>query len=179
MVCPRCVASVKEILTQAHIPFHSVELGEVETVSNIEENKKNELRGKLAKAGFELLDDPSKKIIEQVKILLIEEIRNGIQEHFSIQKFITAHIFKDYSSVSKLFSMVEGITIEQYFILQKIERVKELLVYNELSLQQISIDLGYSSVQHLSSQFKRVTGMSPTQFKSLGGHGRKPIDTLS
>ncbi len=178
MVCPRCIMSVKNILQKTDIPFHSVELGEVETVSDLVGEKRNIFKKELGDAGFELLDDPSKKLIEQVKILLIEKVRGDVPDHFSIQKYISGHVFKDYSSVSKLFSEVEGITIEQFFILQKVERAKELLVYNESSLQEIAVELGYSSSQHLSSQFRKVTGMTPTQFKALGPHGRKSIDNI-
>lgn len=178
MVCPRCIASVKQILNETGIPFHSVELGEVETVNEVDDEKKNILRQKLEATGFELLDNPSKKIIEQVKILLIQKIREGIEDHFSIQKYISGHVFKDYSSVSKLFSEVEGITIEQFFILQKIEKVKELLVYNEQPLSEIALQLGYSSTQHLSSQFKRLIGMTPSEFKKIGNKIRKPIDRI-
>ena len=99
-----------------------------------------------------------------------------IEEHFSVSKLINEHIFKDYSSVSKLFSEVEGITIEQFFILQKIEKTKEWLMYDELSLGQIAFQLGYSSTQHLSSQFRKLTGMTPSQFKQIGASHRKPID---
>jgi AraC-like DNA-binding protein len=110
-------------------------------------------------------------------MLLIEKVQQGnIEEHFSIFKFLNKTIFKDYSSTSKLFSEVEGITIEQFFILQKIEKVKEWLIYNELSLSEIAFRLGYSSTQHLSSQFKKLTGMTPTKFKSLGNRHRKAID---
>ena len=111
--------------------------------------------------------------------MLIQKAQSGtVEDHFSVSKYITETIFKDYSSISRLFSEVEGITIEQFFILQKIEKTKELLIYDELSLGQIAFDLGYSSTQHLSNQFKKVTGMTPSQFKQLGAVHRKPIDGI-
>jgi AraC family transcriptional regulator len=117
------------------------------------------------------------QLIEQVKNLLIQKVQSGkMDEHFSISKYISDNIYKDYSSISRLFSGVEGITIEQFFNLQKIEKTKELLIYDEQSLSQIAFNLGYSSTQHLSNQFKKLTGMTPSQFKQLGALHRKPID---
>lgn len=179
MVCPRCIASVNDLMESENIALHSVQLGEVETVENLKTEQIATLEVQLQKLGFELLNDPASRLIEQVKSILIQKVQNGMEEHFSVQKFLTTKIFKDYSSVSKLFSEVEGITIEQFLILQKIEKVKELLIYNELSLSEIGAFLGYSSGQHLSSQFKRMTGMTPTEFKSLGNHTRKPLDNVS
>lgn len=178
MVCPRCIASVEQLLQEQQIPFRSVQLGEVNTAEALNEVQKNLLRSGLEKLGFELLGDPNAKIIEQVKIHLIQKVQQGVESHFSIQKYLSNKIFREYSSVSKLFSEVEGITIEQFFILQKIERAKELIVYNEQSLQEVSIELGYSSSQHLSAQFKRVTGMTPSRFKEIGNPLRKNIDRI-
>ncbi len=178
MVCPRCIMSVEQLLKDLNISSRIVQLGEVETVQQLNAGQLKKLSESLAKLGFELLNDPSAKLIEKVKLNLIKKAQEGIEPHFSLQKFITGIVFKDYSTVSKLFSEVEGITIEQYFILQKIERAKELIIYNEQSLQDVSIELGYSSSQHLSAQFKRITGMTPTQFKSIGPAMRKPIDQV-
>lgn len=179
MVCPRCIMSVEQLLHEQEITFRSVKLGEVDITGNLNKQQEERLREGLLKSGFELLNDSSSKLVEKIKNILIGKVRKGIEEHFSIQKFISSALFKDYSSVSKLFSTVEGITIEQYFILQKIEKAKELLIYNEMSLAGIAFNLGYSSSQHLSSQFKQVTGMTPTKFKTLGNAGRKPIDNIS
>ena len=133
----------------------------------------------LESVGFELLDDQKTKQIEKIKNLLIQKVQNGdVEEHFSVSKFLSAEIYKDYSNLSKLFSEVEGITIEQFFILQKIEKAKEWLVYNQLSLNQIAFQLGYSSSQHLSTQFKRITGMTPSEFKKNGILHRKPLDKI-
>jgi len=179
MVCPRCIMSVEQILKENKLQPKYVQLGEVELLKDASKPQLQKLSEDLEKVGFELLDDQKTRIIEKIKTLLIEKVQQGdIEEHFSIQKFVSKKILKDYSSLSKLFSEVEGITIEQFFILQKIEKTKEWLSYNELSLSEIALNLGYSSTQHLSSQFKKLTGMTPTAFKSLGTSFRKTIDKV-
>lgn len=179
MVCPRCIMSVENILKQNKIETSYVKLGEVELKKDLSNKQLEKVSEDLQRVGFELLDDQKTQLIERIKTLLIEKVQTGnIEEHFGIQKFITINIFKDYSSLSKLFSEVEGITIEQFFILQKIEKIKEWLIYDELSLIQMAFDLGYSSSQHLSNQFKKLTGMTPTAFKSLGASHRKAIDSI-
>ena len=179
MVCPRCIMSVEQILQQNNLQAKNVRLGEVELLQNASKLQLQKLSKDLEKVGFELLDDQKTKLIEKIKTLLIEKVQQGdIEDHFSIQKFVSNKMLKDYSSLSKLFSEVEGITIEQFFILQKIEKTKEWLTYNELSLGEIAVNLGYSSTQHLSNQFKKLTGMTPTAFKSLGPGLRKTIDKV-
>lgn len=179
MVCPRCIMSVEQILKENSLHTKYVKLGEVELLNDATKGQLQKLSGELEKVGFELLDDQKTRIIEKIKTLLIEKVQDGdIEDHFSIQKFVSKKILKDYSSLSKLFSEVEGITIEQFFLLQKIEKTKEWLTYNELSLSEIALNLGYSSTQHLSSQFKKLTGMTPTAFKSLGVSLRKTIDKV-
>lgn len=179
MVCPRCIMSVEQILKDNKLEATYIHLGEIELLKKPGTKQLQQLAADLQKVGFELLDDQKTQLIEKIKTLLIQEVQNGdIEDHFSILKYLTKEIFKDYSSLSKLFSEVEGITIEQFFILQKIEKTKEWLVYNELSLSQIAINLGYSSSQHLSAQFKKLTGMTPTQFKSLGATHRHGIDEV-
>jgi len=177
MVCPRCIMSVENILKKNNLESKYVQLGEIELLKTPGKKQLQNFSADLEKVGFELLDDQKTQLIEKIKTLLIEKVQEGnIEEHFSIYKFLSEKIFKDYSSISKLFSEVEGITIEQFFILQKIEKVKEWLIYDELSLSQIAFNLGYSSTQHLSGQFKKLTGMTPTKFKSLGTAHRKAID---
>lgn len=179
MVCPRCIASVEDLLRKQGINARSVRLGEADLEENLDANKLDELSKGLSVLGFELLDDQKKQILEQVKNTLIQKVQSGeIEEHFGISKFIISAIHRDYSYVSKLFSEVEGVTLEQFFILQKIEKAKEWLIYNEYSLSEISFRLGYSSAQHLSTQFKRVTGMTPSQFKIKGAPLRKSLDSL-
>lgn len=179
MVCPRCVTSVEQILRRNGLEAKHVRLGEVELSNDPDEAILQRFSDDLKDTGFELLDDQKMQLIEQIKNLLIQKVQSGnIEEHFSVSKYLTEHIFKDYSAISKLFSEVESVTIEQFFILQKIEKTKEWLIYNEQSLGQIAFDLGYSSTQHLSNQFKKLTGMTPSQFKRLGAIQRKPIDSV-
>lgn len=127
--------------------------------------------------GFEILDDPNKPIIEAIKKMLIEKVQSqDIEPHLSISNFLINALNKDYSTIFKLFSQIEDITIEQFFILQKIEKVKELFFYKQLSLPEISWKLGYSSVQHLSTQFKKIAGLTPIQLKSMSDYKRKSSD---
>jgi AraC-like DNA-binding protein len=180
MVCPRCIMSVDQIIRENKLEAKYVHLGEIELTKIPNKNQLQKFSADLQKVGFEILDDSKKQLIEKIKTFLIQKVQEGnIEEHFSINKFLTANIYKDYSSLSKLFSEVESVTIEQFFILQKIEKAKEWLIYDENTLSQIAFNLGYSSTQHLSGQFKRLTGMTPTQFKSLGAEHRKAIDQLA
>jgi len=179
MVCPRCIMSVENILSKNNFAVNYVHLGEISLIKNLTEEQLGKLENDLNEVGFEILENQKRQLIEQIKSLLIQKVQQGnIEEHFSIFKFLTENIFKDYSSLTKLFSEVEGITIEQFFILQKIEKIKEWLTYNELSLSEIAYKLGYSSVGHLSGQFKKLTGMTPTQFKKLGTFHRNSIDKI-
>lgn len=179
MVCPRCISSVEQLLKHHNLQVKSVRLGEVELSTEPGSASLQQFAADLEQAGFQLLDNQKMQLIEQVKNLFIQKVQSGnVEEHFSVSRFVSDNIYKDYSSVSRLFSEVEGITIEQFFILQKIEKTKEWLHYNELSLSQIAFNLGYSSTQHLSSQFKKLTGMTPSEFKKLGALHRKPIDGI-
>lgn len=156
-----------------------IALGEVRLNHALSPSQEKQLRKELESVGFELLDDQRTQLIDKVKTLLLEKLQSGeLPEDFSIVKHIGNAIHRDYSAISKLFSAVEGITMEQYFILLKIEKVKELLIYNELSLSEIAFQLGYSSVAYLSNQFKRVTGMNPSTFKLSHSGNRKMLDQV-
>lgn len=156
----------------------NVSMGEVELAKPASAKQLSDFSVRLQELGFELLDDQKQKQIEKIKNLLINKVQSGdIGEHFSISSFLTKELNKDYSSISRLFSEVEGVTVEQFFILQKVEKVKELLIYGEMNLNEISYQLGYSSAAHLSAQFKKVTGFSPREFKNIGGR-RKPLDKI-
>jgi AraC-like DNA-binding protein len=179
MVCNRCIFVVKQEFERAGIKPLDVRMGEVELSGQLPLNVLQSIDGRLRELGFEILDDKRKKQIEQVKNFLIEKVQGGnIEEHFILSNFLVTKLHKEYSQVSRLFSEVEGITIEQFFILQKIEKVKEWLAYDELTLSEITWKLGYSSVAHLSAQFKKITGMTPTGFKKLGSSNRKSLDKV-
>jgi AraC family transcriptional regulator len=180
MVCARCIKVVKEELEKLNLNIENIILGEA-VVSSAREINENKIREVLELNGFELIDDKQAKIIEKVKVLVIELIQKQSEDqltnvHFS--DYILKKIDKSYQYISSLFSSHEGVTLETYIINQKIEKVKELLVYNELSLTEIAYRLGYSSVQHLSSQFKKITGLTPSQFKNLREKRRKPLDKV-
>jgi YesN/AraC family two-component response regulator len=161
------------------IEHQTVLLGEVSITGQIETTQKEELIYRLKDEGFELIDDKKSRVIEQIKKLILELIKNDYPEKkVSLSNYLSENLHHDYTYISSLFSSVEGKTIENYFILQKIEKIKEYLVYDELSISEISYKLGYSSVAHLSNQFKKVTGLTPSHFKSIGSIKRQPIDNL-
>lgn len=177
MVCNRCIMVVKQEFEKAGLKPVAVNMGEVELSETLTNEELKQINERLSTLGFEILDDKNRKIIERLKTLLIKQVQNGeIEEHFSLSKFVAKHLNKEYTQISRQFSEVEGITLEQFFILQKIEKVKEWLVYDELNLNEISYKLGYSSVAHLSSQFKKVTGLTPTALKKIGISHRKSLD---
>ena len=178
MVCKRCILVVRQELEKLQLPLLNISLGEVELANLPDEKQLSKLNGRLQDLGFELLDNKKQKQIETIKNLIIQKAQNGeIEEHFSISHFLSTSLNKDYNYITRLFSEVEGITIEQFFILQKIEKVKEWLIYDELTLSEIAWKMGYSSVAHLSAQFKKTTGLTPSDFKKMGG-SRKSIDNV-
>jgi AraC family transcriptional regulator len=180
MVCNRCVLVVKQELEKLKLLPALVSMGEVELSKPVTNKQLQTLNENLQILGFEILDDKKQKQIEKIKNLLIKKVQSGeIEEHFSITTYLTIAINQDYSYTSRLFSEVEGITLEHFFILQKIEKVKELLVYGELNLSEISYQLGYSSVAHLSAQFKKVTGLTPSHFKKIGNSHRHALDKVN
>ncbi len=180
MVCPRCVKVVKEELENLEYSVKKIKLGE----ATIESSGKIDIeliKEALNKNGFQLLDNDQFKLIEKIKIIIIEYIHyqsdnNETQEKLS--DYITKKMGYSYQYLSNIFSSLENQTIENYIISQRIEKAKELLVYNQLNLSEISYRLGYSSVQHLSSQFKKVTGFTPTKFKKLKNKPRIPLDKI-
>ena len=179
MVCNRCKQAVRTTLEEVGLQPVQVELGEVELQEEDISSVKDTLVKKLRNQGFDLLDDKRTQTIEKIKNLitdLVHHKNNSIETNLS--DYLAAELHKDYSYLSNLFSEVEGITIEKYYILQKIERVKELLVYDELTLSEIAFQLNYSSTAHLSNQFKSVTGSTPTEFKNLRDVHRHSLDEL-
>ncbi|NQY28622.1 MAG: helix-turn-helix transcriptional regulator [Flavobacteriaceae bacterium] len=178
MVCNRCIKVVKDELFKNKIVFSSVVLGKIFFETKPSEKVEEILNKVLRKEGFELVENRSSKIINQIKTLIIKNIHYGKVKSTNqiFSTVIALSIGIEYSQLSKLFSEIEGKTIEHYCIEQRIERTKELLIYDELTLSQISHELNYSSPQHLSRQFKKITGLTPTQFKSFGK--RKTLDTI-
>ena len=179
MVCNRCIMVVRQEFEKSGIRPLEVNMGEVVLSKSLSESQLRNIDRKLTELGFEILDDKNKKLIEKAKTTLIEKVQKGdIEEHFSLSDYLPKKLNKEYTQLSRLFSEVEGITLEQFFILQKIEKVKEWLAYDELTLSEISYRLGYSSVAHLSAQFKKITGLTPSEFKKLGVRHRKSIDNI-
>lgn len=179
MVCNRCISAVLKIFEDENIKIKSIHLGEVETMSEISDHSLIKIEEILLDTGFERITDSTHQLIEKIKNLIIAKIGNlDIAENFILSEFLSSNLNKEYSSLSKNFSQNENVTLEQFFILQKIEKVKELLLYNEFTLTEIAGKLGYKSVQHLSSQFRTTTGFTPTEFKKLKIHSRKPLDLI-
>jgi AraC-like DNA-binding protein len=179
MVCDRCKGSVEAILKSLDIPYGEIKLGEVGIERLIDTDTKSELSKKLSEAGFELLEDRDSRLINQIKSEVIRFVQNAKDfTNYTLSGHLSVHLNKEYSTLSKLFSTVEGRTIEQYYIQQRIEKAKELVTYDELTLSEIAFKLGYSSVAHLSAQFKKITGMTPTVFKKLGMPDRKKLDEI-
>ena len=180
MVCNRCIMVVQQVFQGLNYPPIHISLGEVETAIQIENDELDILRKKLTDYGFELIDDLKSKLIEKIKTLVFELIRYKNEENIKVNysAYIELKLSKDYNYLSSLFSEVTGTTIEKYIISQKIERVKELLVYDELTLSQIAWELGYSSVSALSAQFKKITGLTPKHFKHIKDIKRIPLDKL-
>ncbi len=179
MVCPRCIETVKNILKSLNIKVKSIQLGEIIILNDLTKKQTTELQTQLVNKGFELLEDVTSKLIGQIKSIVINNVHYSeepISSNFST--YLVDKLNHDYSYLSRLFSSVEGITIEKFILSQKIEKVKELLFYDELSLSEIAYHLNYSSVAHLSSQFKKETGMTATEFKKLKKPAHKPLDSI-
>ena len=179
MVCSRCKMVVKAALEKLGFHPTSVELGEVEMEEDLSKENLLKLDTSLKSLGFEIIDNKKSQTIEKIKnaiVTLVHYTDHDIKTNLSA--FLVSQIHQDYNYLSNLFSEVEGTTIEKYFISQRIEKAKELLVYDELTLSEIADRLGYSSVAYLSNQFKKITGFTPTYFKSLKEVKRKNIDEL-
>jgi len=179
MVCNRCKTAVQKEFEKIGVIPIAVELGEVETSERITQQQLSELKNSLKHIGFELIDDKKSRLIEQIKTEIIRLVHHSEEiENTNLSTILSDKLHYEYNYLSNLFSEVEGTTIEKYFISQRIEKVKELLVYDELSLSEIANQLGYSSTAYLSSQFKKITGLTPTFYKSLKETKRRNIDEL-
>jgi len=181
MVCQRCIMAVEAILQSEKIPFHKVVFGEIHLIDAINEDQKSRLKTKLSAVGFELIDNHTSGLIEKIKQLIIKRARNEMdstENKTKLSIYLSDVIHHEYTYLSSLFSAIEGRTIENYFIEQRIEKAKELLVYDQLSLSEIAFQLEYSSAAHLSTQFKKITGLTPTYFKELGTSKRIALDEV-
>ena len=185
MVCPRCIMSVREIFRKNGIEPAEVDLGTVTLDSEAQEKIASgdaligQIKRNLEDLGFEMIDDKRMQIVESIRTGVIEFVHNPeIQDNTKLSEYLQRKCLKEYSALSKLFTEIKGMTIEKYCILQKVEYVKELLFYGELSVSEIADMLHYSSVAHLSAQFKSVTGISPTRFRQMKEKHLTSIDSI-
>lgn len=179
MVCPRCIDVVIDIYKELNLSITHIQLGKVESSSEINDITKSKLSILLIERGFEILQDKNQKTIEGIKAIVIKQIHHSkefLDTNFSV--YLSEKLNQEYTSLSRLFSSVEGITIERFILKQKIERVKELLYYKEYTLSEIAFQMDYSSVAHLSAQFKKETGMPPSIFKKLKNPNHQSLDSL-
>lgn len=179
MVCDRCIKVVRQVMEEQNLPVKHIELGKVLFDVPVEIDR-SILTKVLEEEGFELIDDETSKLISRIKTSVINHIHhhNSGEAFHNLTDYLEKEIGKNYSGLSAIFSKNEGRTIEKYSIQQRIERVKELLIYGEKTISEIAYDLGYSSAQYLSNQFKSETGLTPTQFRKLITKKRKPLDEV-
>ena len=179
MVCPRCIQAVRTIFYDMKISIKEIELGEVWINVELKEREKLELKSRLNEVGFELLDDTKKQLIEKIKTSLINLIQHSESElNVSYSQFLSDTIGRDYRYLSSLFSALNGITIEKYIIQLRVEKIKEYIFYDELTISEIAYKMHYSSPAHLSRQFKQVCGLSPKEYKKQMNHIRKSLDQV-
>ena len=179
MVSQRCKMVVKEELKKLNLHFVVVDLGEVDIMETIDAEQREQLKTGLKESGLELMDDKRAVMIEKIKNVIIEMVHYSDEmPATNYSDYIATKLGFDYTYLSNIFSEVKGITIQQFIIVHKVERIKELLLYDELTLTQISYKLNYSSVAHLSNQFKKVTGLTPSHFKQLKDKRRSPIEEI-
>jgi AraC-like DNA-binding protein len=179
MVCDRCKSAVKRVFESQRLPVTHVALGEVELEREPRADEIDALRAALRAEGFDLVDDRDAVTIARIKTAIVKLVHHDgdLQGRVKLGEHLSTLLNKEYSGLTALFTEVEGITIEQYFLLQRLERVKELIKYGELTMSEVADRTGFSSVAHLSAQFKKLTGMTPTAFKAMGG-GRLPLDKV-
>jgi AraC family transcriptional regulator len=179
MVCPRCISAVERVLNDLDLHPQHVALGEAVIAAEPDEVQLSALREKLQEQGFELLEDNKSQVADRIKSIIINHIHHSGEGSVVFSELLASALHRDYSGLSKLFSAQEDITIEQYIILQKIEKVKELLQYNQLTLSEIADMLGYSSVAHLSAQFRKTVGITPSVFRKNTTALRQPLDAVA
>jgi AraC-like DNA-binding protein len=173
--------AVEDVLRKEAIPFLKVLTGEIYLAKEIDDTKRESLRKSLSEIGLELIDNRGTGLIEKIKKFVIRKARNEEPEEdkkLNLSNYLNSHLHHEYTYLSSLFSSVEGRTIENYYIEQRIEKAKELIVYRQMTLSEIAYELNYSSVAHLSNQFKKITGLTPSHFRDIGQAKRKPIDSV-
>ena len=179
MVSLRCKLMVKDALIRIGIPYKSINLGEVELAENISKQHREQLQKVLFESGLELMDDKKAILIEKIKLIVIEMVHYSDEiPKLNFSEYLSEKLDLDYTYLSNLFSENQGLTIEHFIILHKIERAKELIIYDEKNVSEIATILHYSSVSHLSNQFKKKTGLTPTFFKSILAVKRKSLDKI-
>jgi AraC-like DNA-binding protein len=179
MVSNRCKMVVKEILKEMNLHFILVDLGEVEIMEDITLEQRELLKNELLESGLELMDDKKSILIEKIKTIIIQMIHHTEEDiKINFSDYLSEKLHHNYNYLANLFSDIQGTTIEHFIISHKVERVKELMIYGELTITEIAYKMNYSSVAHLSTQFKKVTGLSPSHFKQLKDKRRNPIEEI-
>ena len=179
MVCARCVMAVKKVFEDEGLTVIDVELGKAVVKGPVSELQHAKIALRLYELGFELLDDRTLQTIEQIKAAVIRLVHyKGNSSALNLSTYIQQELHQDYSALSKLFSEYTSMTLERYYMEQRVERIKELLTYNEQTITEIALNMNYSSVAYLSAQFKSVTGMTPSQFKKMSGNKRRELDSI-
>lgn len=179
MVCIRCQMVVKAELEKLGLNYVNVKLGEADIIENITSDQIGQLDHALKKSGLELMDNKKSILVERIKTSIIELVHYTEEQiKVNLSEYLSEQLNYDYTYLANLFSEVKGITIEKFYLAHKIEKVKELIVYHDLSLTEISYRMHYSSVAHLSNQFKKITGLTPSHFKKLKDNRRKSIDQI-
>jgi AraC-like DNA-binding protein len=179
MVSNRCKMVVRTALKELGVHFVMLDLGEVEVMERLTGEQRDYLKNTLEDAGLELIDDKRSILIERIKSAIIDMVHHTEEMvKVNISTYLSEKLDYDYTYLANIFSQVQGISIEQFIILHKVEKIKELLMYGELNISEISYKMNYSSTAHLSTQFKKVTGLTPTHFKQLKDKRRKPIEQI-
>jgi len=178
MVCDRCIFSVREILVRNNVGFNSITLGVIELQNSIDAQQKERLQEDFKKVGFEIISEKNDRIVKQIKAIILKEIfESESNSHQNLSVTLTEKLHFDYSHLSSIFSKTEGKSIQKYQNELKVERIKELLEYDELSISEIAADLGFGSAAYLSTQFKNITGLTPSQYKT-SKKDRNTLDTF-